>query len=51
MRPRAVRRAIIAPGWREAWMLFGCGGGLLMALHGFTNKTNKTSADDLALGR
>jgi phage-related protein len=36
---------------REARVLFGFYGGLLIALHAFINKTQKTMADDLTIAR
>ncbi len=36
---------------REARVLFGFYEGMLIALHAFIKKTQKTPAEDLALGR
>jgi phage-related protein len=39
------------PSRREARVLFGFHEGMLVALHAFIKKTQKTSPDDLAMAR
>ena len=39
------------PSWRQARVLFGFYSGMLIALHAFIKKTQKTAPNDLALAR